>query len=191
MSGLQLSLENTTLLEAIVWRDAHPLAYREIVHMAHEDARLRGYCSMQAYLEALRSPAIARRLGLSRPDGEPYKINHNLRSGLTRLILLEHPSLPFRPRRSKCDPSPQLKGPAMLAKINGYLTPGRRKVLYGLVTAAVAAALAFNLFTTDQLNNVVEGTLSVVTALTTLLAFLNPEARTSDAGPGRFSLPTA
>ena len=104
MTDLQLSLDNPTLLEAIAWRDANPAAYREIVHMAHEDARIRGYCAMQAYLEALRSPAIARRLGLRRMNDEPFAVNNNLRSGLTRLILLEHPSLPFRPRRSKCDP---------------------------------------------------------------------------------------
>ena len=39
------------------------------------------------------------------PDGEPYKINHNLRAGLTRLMLEEYPDPPFRPRRSKCDPA--------------------------------------------------------------------------------------
>jgi hypothetical protein len=104
MSPLQLSLDNTTLLEAIAWRDEHPEAYRQIVRWAHEDARTRRYCAMQAYLEALRSPALARRLGITRGD-EPFAINNNLRSGLTRLILLDHPSLPFRPRRSKCDPS--------------------------------------------------------------------------------------
>ena len=104
MSDLQLSLDNTTLLEAIAWREANPEAYRRIVRWAHEDARIRGYCAMQAYLEALRSPALARRLGLRRDDDEPFAVNNNLRSGLTRLILLEHPSLPFRPRRSKCDP---------------------------------------------------------------------------------------
>ena len=105
MSDLQLSLENTTLLEAIVWRDAHRVAWDEMVIWAHDDARRRGYCSMQTYIEALRSPALATRLGLQRADAEPYKINHNLRSGLTRLMLLEYPYLPFRPRRSKCDPS--------------------------------------------------------------------------------------
>jgi hypothetical protein len=103
-ADLQLSLDNTTLLEAIVWRDEHPEAYRQIVRWAREDAQIRGYCAMQAYLEALRSPTIARRLGLRRMNDEPFAVNNNLRSGLTRLVLLEHPSLPFRPRRSKCDP---------------------------------------------------------------------------------------
>ena len=68
----------------------------------------------------------------------------------------------------------------MLAKINKVLTPGRRKALYGVVTAAVAAAIAFNLVTSDQLNSVLEGTLSVITALTTLLAALNASAGPND-----------
>jgi hypothetical protein len=69
----------------------------------------------------------------------------------------------------------------MLAKINKVLTPGRRKALYGVVTAAVAAAIAFNVVTSDQLGNVIEGTLSVVTALTTLMALLNTSAGPHDA----------
>lgn len=105
MSDLQLSLENTTLLEAIVWRDDHRIAWDQLGVWAHEDRDRRGYCSMQTYFEAFRSPAVATRLGLQRAGDEPYKINHNLRSGLTRLMLLEYPYLPFRPRRSKCDPS--------------------------------------------------------------------------------------
>jgi hypothetical protein len=103
MADLQLSLDNTTLLEAIDFRMKHPEAYRQIVVWAHEDARIRGYCAMQAYLEALRSPALANRLGLRRGDDEQFRVNNNLRSGLTRLILLDHPGLPFRPRKSKCD----------------------------------------------------------------------------------------
>lgn len=105
MSDLQLSLENTTLLEVIVWRDAHRSAWEEMVAWAHDDGRRSGHCSMQTYMDALRSPALATRLGLQRADDEPYRINHNLRSGLTRLMLAESPHLPFRPRRSKCDPS--------------------------------------------------------------------------------------
>ena len=66
MSDLQLSLDNTTLLEAIVWRDAHRVAWDEIVVWAHEDMRRRGYCSMQTYMETLRSPAVATRLGLQK-----------------------------------------------------------------------------------------------------------------------------
>lgn len=31
--------------------------------------------------------------------------HNNLKAALTRLVLMEHPDLPFRPRRSKCDPA--------------------------------------------------------------------------------------
>lgn len=100
---LQLSLDNTTFGEAETWRAENPEAYAAIIEWAHEDARLRGYCAMQAYLEALRSPALARRLNLSRTDAV-YQVNNNLRAALTRLVMSEYPHLPFHPRKSKCDP---------------------------------------------------------------------------------------
>lgn len=99
----QLTLDNTTFGEAEQWRNENPLAYAQIVEWAQEDAELRHYCAMQAYLEALRSPALARRLGLMRTDAV-YAVNNNLRAALTRLIMSEYPTLPFHPRRSKCDP---------------------------------------------------------------------------------------
>jgi hypothetical protein len=102
---LQLTLDNTTLMEAVEWRDLHPAAYQKIVEWAHRDARLYGRCFMQAYLEALRSPAIAEQLGLHRAGDEPFLVNNNLKASLTRLVLMEYPDLPFRPRRSKCDPN--------------------------------------------------------------------------------------
>lgn len=87
---------------ARAWRDANRDAYQAIIRWAKEDARERGYCSMQSYMEALRSPALARQLNLKRSD-TLFKVNHNLRSALTRLILTEHPELPFHVRRSKFD----------------------------------------------------------------------------------------
>jgi hypothetical protein len=68
----------------------------------------------------------------------------------------------------------------MLAKINRYLTPTRRKAIYGIVTAAVAGALAFGLVTTDQLNSAVQAVLGIVAALTTLMAALNTSAGPHD-----------
>jgi len=103
--ALQLTLDNTTLMEAIEWRDLHPAAYAEIIKWAQRDACRYGRCFMQAYLEALRSPAIAEQLGLRRAGDEPFLVNNNLKASLTRLVLMEYPDLPFRPRRSKCDPS--------------------------------------------------------------------------------------
>ena len=76
--SLQLTLDNTTLMEAIIWRDLHPAAYQKIIEWAHRDARLYGRCFMQAYLEALRSPAIAEQLGLRRA-GE--KLSRQLAAG--------------------------------------------------------------------------------------------------------------
>lgn len=109
----QLTLDNTTFGEADVWRRENPEAYEAIIEWAHEDARIRGYCAMQAYLEALRSPALARRLHLSRTDAV-YQVNNNLRAALTRLVLSEYPDLPFHPRKSKCD---------------GAMHPGARPVM--------------------------------------------------------------
>jgi hypothetical protein len=68
----------------------------------------------------------------------------------------------------------------MVTKINKVFTPSRRKALYAVVTAAVAAAISFNLITADQLNAAVQGTLSVITALTTLLAAFNASAGPHD-----------
>lgn len=102
---LQLTLDNTTLLEALRWRDENPTAYATIVRWARRDAIIHGRCFMQAYLEALRSPSIAHELGLRRDDDEPFLVNNNIKAALTRLVLTEHPGLPFRPRRSKCDPT--------------------------------------------------------------------------------------
>lgn len=68
----------------------------------------------------------------------------------------------------------------MLARINRYLTPARRKAIYGIVTAAVAAALAFDLVTTDQLNSAVQAVLGIVAALTTLMAALNTSSGPND-----------
>ena len=61
----------------------------------------------------------------------------------------------------------------MLTKIKAYLTPPRRKAIYGAMTAGTVALIAFNVVSADQLNQAVESVVSVLTALTTLLAFLN------------------
>jgi hypothetical protein len=68
----------------------------------------------------------------------------------------------------------------MLSKINEFFTPPRRKAIYGLVTAAVAAAIAFNILTADQIGGTAEAILSVLTALTTLMAFFNTGAGPAD-----------
>jgi len=68
----------------------------------------------------------------------------------------------------------------MLSKVNRFLTPPRRKAIYGIVTAAVVGLIAFGIITTDQINGVVEGIVSILTALATLMAFLNTGAGPAD-----------
>jgi hypothetical protein len=91
-----------TLADAIAWRDKNPDAYDQVVEWAHIDAAVQGYCSMDAYAVALRSPAIARRLGLRRSDAV-YRFNNNLKAPMQRLILRDYPRLPFRTRASGAD----------------------------------------------------------------------------------------
>ena len=68
----------------------------------------------------------------------------------------------------------------MLTKINKFLTPPRRKAIYGVITAAVAGFIAFGVITSDQINSTVEGVVSVLTALATLMAFFNTSAGPKD-----------
>lgn len=106
MTGEQLQLIDTDadklFAEAREWRRLNPKAFGAIVAWAYEDANRSGRCAMQRYIEALRDPAYAAALFVHRTD-EVYLVNHNLRSALTRLIMAEHPGLPFRHRKSKCD----------------------------------------------------------------------------------------
>ena len=107
MSAVQLELgvedvPDRLMREAEEWRRDNPRAFGAIVAWAYEDAPS-GRCAMQQYLEALRRPEYAQRLYVHRADAV-YLCNHNLRSALTRLVLREHPSLPFHIRRSSCDP---------------------------------------------------------------------------------------
>lgn len=101
----QLALFDTeadaALADARAWRDANPKAYAAIVAWAHEDAAT-GRCAMQRYIEALRDPRYAAALFVHRTDAV-YLVNHNVRSGLTRLVLSEYPALPFHTRKSRAD----------------------------------------------------------------------------------------
>ena len=67
----------------------------------------------------------------------------------------------------------------MLAKIKKklkkFFTPARRKALYGLVAAGSAALVAFGVVTQDQLDATTQSVVSAITALSTLLAFINTD----------------
>jgi len=68
----------------------------------------------------------------------------------------------------------------MLAKINRFLTPPRRKAIYGIVTAGAAGVVAFGLVTPEQMNGAVETGLAVLAGLTTLMAAINTSAGPHD-----------
>lgn len=104
---MQLALDIDTeadklIADAEAWRAENRKAYGAIVAWAYEDANTSRRCAMQRYFEALRDPRYAQALFVHRLD-EVYLVNHNLRSALTRLVMMENPGLPFHPRKSKCD----------------------------------------------------------------------------------------
>ncbi len=61
----------------------------------------------------------------------------------------------------------------MLAKINKVLTPGRRKAIYGVVAAAVAALIAFDVITADELSGTLGAIVMVLGGCSSLMAFFN------------------
>lgn len=54
-----------------------------------------------------------------------------------------------------------------------YLTPARRKAIYGLMTAAITTLVVFGVITQEQIDGAVASVTSVMMALTTLMAFVN------------------
>lgn len=54
-----------------------------------------------------------------------------------------------------------------------FFTPAKRKAVYGLVAAGSVALVAFGIVTQDQIDAATQTVVSVITALTTLLAFVN------------------
>lgn len=61
----------------------------------------------------------------------------------------------------------------MLAKINRFLTPGRRKAIYGLVAAIVAALVAFNVISGDDAADTVTNIVAILGGLASIMAFAN------------------
>lgn len=119
MTAVQLPLldlgVDPKLRDADEWRRVNPAAWRAVVSWAYEDAAHNRTCAMQRYIEFLRDPAMLPGHYLHRTD-EPYLLNHNLRSALTRLVLMEHPQLPFRIRRSKVDAGATHATPAVMPR---------------------------------------------------------------------------
>ena len=61
----------------------------------------------------------------------------------------------------------------MLAKVNRFLTPNRRKAIYGVVAALVAALIAFNVISADDLSGTLGAIIMVLGGLSSLMAFVN------------------
>lgn len=88
--------------EARTWRAENPEAWDLLVEWAHVDHRAGRSCSMQLYMELLRRPEL-RPGGFKLIGPGVYVLNHNLRSALSRLMMLEYPYLVFEIRKSRCD----------------------------------------------------------------------------------------
>ena len=68
----------------------------------------------------------------------------------------------------------------MLAKVNRFLTPGKRKAIYGLVAAVIAALLAFDVVSAGDLSDSLGAIIMVLGGLSSLMAFFNTSAGPSD-----------
>lgn len=98
----QLQLGVDPLGDAISWQRKNPRAYEQIVEWAEEDVKHGHRPSIGLYAELLRRPHFANKLRLVRSDVS-FLINNNLRSGLARLIMREHPELQFQLREAWAD----------------------------------------------------------------------------------------
>ncbi len=61
----------------------------------------------------------------------------------------------------------------MLSKINKFLTPAKRKAIYGVVAAAMAALLAFDVVSAGDLSESLGAIIMVLGGLSSLMAFFN------------------
>ena len=70
----------------------------------------------------------------------------------------------------------------MLAKINKFLTPNKRKAIYGLVAALIAALIAFDVISPNDLSDSLGSIIMVLGGLASLMAFFNVSSGPSDGG---------
>ena len=71
----------------------------------------------------------------------------------------------------------------MLAKINRFLTPAKRKAIYGLTAAAIAALIAFDVISADDLSGTLGAIITVLGGLSSLMAFFNVSPGPNDGNP--------
>jgi hypothetical protein len=61
----------------------------------------------------------------------------------------------------------------MLDKINKFLTPAKRKAIYGIVAALVAALIAFDVVSPEDLSGTVQAIVTILAGLSSIMAFVN------------------
>ena len=61
----------------------------------------------------------------------------------------------------------------MFKKINRFLTPNKRKAIYGVVAAAVAALIAFDVISPNDLSDSLSAIVMVLSGLASIMAFVN------------------
>ena len=61
----------------------------------------------------------------------------------------------------------------MLKRINKFLTPNKRKAIYGVVAAAMAALIAFDVISPTDLSDSLSAIVMVLSGLASVLAYVN------------------
>ena len=61
----------------------------------------------------------------------------------------------------------------MLKRINKFLTPNKRKAIYGVVAAAIAALIAFDVISPNDLSDSLSAIVMVLSGLASVLAYIN------------------
>lgn len=71
----------------------------------------------------------------------------------------------------------------MMTKLNRFLTPGRRKAVYGVVAALVAALIAFDVVSPSDISDTLGAIVTVLGGLASVLAFVNVSPGPADGNP--------
>ena len=69
----------------------------------------------------------------------------------------------------------------MLTKINRFLTPTKRKAIYGVVAAAMAALIAFDVISPTDLSDSLSAIVMVLSGLASIMAFVNVSPGPNDS----------
>jgi len=69
----------------------------------------------------------------------------------------------------------------MLAKVNKFLTPNKRKAIYGVVAALMAALIAFDVISPTDLSDSLSAIVMVLSGLASIMAFVNVSPGPNDS----------